>query len=1284
MKIRKLFLILLPLITASLICLPSSNSVYGLKAEAENAKTKEVPTVLYESLTDNGYAFNDDNIVSCMSIDSTKVGSLTISGLFNSETTFRNFPAFGTEGLVSFSYSFDKKFMSGVKEEWNIKEDKNKVVNENTLTGSIKNGAMIIEKSYDGVVWNYAANPITDFYASNPDGVANFYTPSGEDLSNGVYLRFTFAYHLQKKTGTSGFWIFKQDTFDKRWCVELYSLYLLNNKATFSIHNLSVDKESLKTEDFDINVIQKGETLLDGNTTLAGFSIDKTGLNTLVSVKKNNEDLVYANDGDTFLDNGLYTITSTTRLGLQETRTVYVFNGGEDHGYSTYFNQGFPVVGERMFRYLDYPVFHTGSYLHIKEISEFVPSITGSIVNLNTSETIVIEKNKRQEHKYFLEEGIYCASFYSGNTETGSFYEYIFTFAISDEEAGPYLNKYQLFHSERLCDLKAKHYEVAYQTTLGGYIFVCFSLDSYDDAFRYAYEIEKRFIEKADDGNLIYKSADNPNIKVKYIDDFELVKVLNNYAKLNVEINCFDATETFTFRTYEDNLLQELEKINVSESIRVFPNQAEKEKIIDRTPYLNGFQFVSIADYECVKVKAFCHNNGITYNIDFLKDISQQLVVSSKYTITEINSFGSETVYDAYYINENQTNTTWELSLNDITNQINISAEYLSTNGNEFTADYVRLSDYSDFYDSNSIVTIQAPNTYSYELKCLVSELKNLTLYKKGDYTLKFIDRNANTYKVIFHITGNKKYTEIFTETSINQPLYAIYNRSHFNQIDDSEEVVYSRSELSDLVNREVISSLYTESSFQVYSGALFFAHQVLDNTSSSQGDINKASKGLVKAFNQLVLKHNKEDLLDKINHFEALDEDLYTTSSYQLLKTVYLNCVQTYNNQQATEEDISNAVYEYDVWFAALVLKGNMSALLDRLDVAKGIDVSEYTPDTTNNLNYVYLLIVKTINSGNLDQEEIDYLLELLNQSLDGLVVMADFSKLELALRSVPQIEQLKYTAESYNRLYSAYNAALSVNKNRNSNQEAVNSAFNELTKAINKLVLAGDSKQIKETMNSIAALNQQWYESSGINAIYEKYQEALEAVNGRAKQSILDELNNELQSIKATLVLRVNKQELSNVIQEFLSINPSHLSAEQAKKYKDLYEEIVKTYNNLDATDEEVNDAIDRLKNAIDDVKADEQKNLKDEKSLQFFRYPLIFYIVAGIVLFIWLMIVSIYIGAEQGSFFKGFIFAIVFSAVAIPEILFITIPWWAVALIVAGSELVLTIISVHLANN
>lgn len=759
--------------------------------ETEDCKVKGI---YYEVKDNNNYKYQDAEAVNQMSFGNETAGSLYINGVNLSEDNYNGVAAYGVSGNISFSYVYDNTLLGASKDEWHIVSDKTKKVAGNKLDSDILKGTVIIQKSYDGITYENAVNPVVNFFDGNTSG-KELYKSSGEDISQGVYYRIIVAYKTEKCTGKF-LWI---DQYDAKRHIEVYDLFVVENSGIISIHNLSVDEELLEMEDYSQELIKKGETLIDGSVTRDGFQIESFTDSYTITVKKDSGQEVIAKSGDKFTSDGKYIITVQTLLGDTKSQTVYVFGGGSDKGYSTYFGENF-VQAERVFREGDFPTYARGGQVHINSVSASVPVLNGYIKDALSDEVIFELDGTRNEQAFLLVPGTYTAVLYNTNSDdAGSFYQYNFTFNVIDEESAPYVNYNNLCSSERLEDLQTKHYEVAYQTTGGGYIYVCFALDSYEEALNYAREIEGRFVETATDGGFYYKAEENPNRKIKYYDQIELTKVRDIYAKQNVEINYFNATDLFSYRTYNNDLLNCLEELSISESIKVFPSQEEKEKLISRTPFINNFTFIQASDYDVVSISALHNETGEVYDIEFGVPVDSQLTESGIYTITEINSYGRTRIYDAIFLRECQTHMIWTV-VNDETESVVEIVPMDATKGEPILieADSAYITRIENPYDEGAIVTIKAPGVYSFEIKCLASEFYNLEFRKAGEYEISFIDRIGNMYKILLVISGDMEYNAMPASTA---SYTAFYNSIYLNKKDDVEDFY----ELSDIVVEEPI-----------------------------------------------------------------------------------------------------------------------------------------------------------------------------------------------------------------------------------------------------------------------------------------------------------------------------------------------------------------------------------------------------------------------------------------------------------------------------------------------
>ena len=716
----------------------------------------------YYDLKDTDYTETND-----------RIASFSVTGNINKTMQYEKVPGYGvSEGNISFSLDYDGKWQDETQKKYLIEDAGDEIDGQaikNAETGKsveIGKGAVMVQKSYNGYGWQLAAPVLINVFEGGKKTLKDFYTTAGSDVNKGCFYRVIIAYRFETVEDGSFLGIGYDDEEDYK-AVEVYKFFLCNNSGKLSIHNLSTKKEGIldKYEDdetgISIEALLKGETLLDGSATTDGFSIDTLG----VKYKSIQVNGIESNNGDEFSVPGKYSISVTTLFDDVSTQTVYIYKGAEDYGFKDYFDD-YLVKGNRVSRDGKYPYYAHGSYAETKVLSDGIPSLSGSIANMSTGDVIQIIGD-RAPHDYELVPGEYMADVYSGNIEAGSVIHYMFHFVIIDEESGPYRNYYNLMsNNDHFWDLKSGHYEVAFRTGRGGHIYVCF--DSEDEAFKYAYDIEKKNIEIRDDGLIYYTALDNDNKKVRYPVDtdekkIEFTQAVNYYAKKNVERAYFDRTESFSFETLpkDSDVLKSLESASLAESTHVFPSEEEREKMIDRGPYLNGFTFVQEGDYDVTDVDAFCENNGKTYKIELGVPVDEQLDISSKYVITEKNKYGDQVSYDAYYMKNNETHTNWTVYSHGAKNKLNISADNMENGEISISADAISLNSAENLYDKYAIISILPKDAYDYELRCLTEEAEGLTLFKKGDYIIKFVDRTGNHYSVNVNISGNTTWNSM-------------------------------------------------------------------------------------------------------------------------------------------------------------------------------------------------------------------------------------------------------------------------------------------------------------------------------------------------------------------------------------------------------------------------------------------------------------------------------------------------------------------------------------------
>lgn len=382
-------------------------SVFYFITKADSS-TRDVPVKSYEYGKEQ-YLLESDYLVSTMSYGKSSLGTFSVSGNINSDTYYNGYKAYGlNDGMLKFSYSYDGYLLDD-DGEIHLVNDKTKKINNSKISDNILKGAIIIETSYNGKDWDRKVNPLVNFFEDNPKGYSDFYTTDGTDLSKGCFYRVIIAYMTQEPAGKGQFlWVDYDKTKDVRHA-EVYEFFACTNSGQYSVHDLAanMDEVTKDADEVQINQIIAGETLLDGSTTTKGFKIDCFGNNYTIRVNGLKYD-----DGKTFNESGKYDIEVQTLLGKTSTMSVYVFNGGADMGYSSYFND-YLIEGKRVFREDPYPTYDVFSCISIKGVDENIPTLKGEAVNLTTGTTYEIASTSEPQ-SIKIEPGQYYVDLVSG------------------------------------------------------------------------------------------------------------------------------------------------------------------------------------------------------------------------------------------------------------------------------------------------------------------------------------------------------------------------------------------------------------------------------------------------------------------------------------------------------------------------------------------------------------------------------------------------------------------------------------------------------------------------------------------------------------------------------------------------------------------------------------------------------------------------------------------------------------------------------------------------------
>ena len=668
-------------------------------------------------------------------------------------------------------------------------------------TGTVGKGALIIQTSSDGKNWRnidkgrYEKGLYTTDYASyyGKDENVLIYTPSGQDVINGVYIRVLFAYQLNHV-------INKQ----YRDYVEVYEFYLCSDDlGAITFHNLSVANTLAETyADMDQNTVEvykQAETLEDGSYTVTGFQIDKK-LNPTVRYTIRRDGAAVNGTQNKYDKSGKYDITLISAVGSTRELTIYVDRKTPEEAMQQYFGEGF-IIGKRIFSEGEYPVYESGKFsYHVSELDRNVLPLYGQITNLFTGSVITVEKSAEEKTGIISEPGEYQAVFatdekaFTGEL-TGDARVFTFRFrAIAQGTApGPRVNRKLLdeYSHSGVVDCNPVYYGLTYSSAGKGNITLAFGTK--EEAVEYAYNYEKGTVEKQENGEYRYTGSFLVGQKTKFDSTWNLTDAVNYFAEAAVQKQYFDMTDEFTYLSMKAELLEKhpnLRQMELERSIIVFAeDQKEELTDLDALPLLNdkpyayldletgevergfsSFEFLS-DQYGGIDSKSvtITDSEGGRHSIRYAESVGQQLLAdncpSGIVTVREETMYGDFAEYPAVYIAPGDNTTALTLTCKQ--GEESKTGVYSSLNdGLEIIADSFAITGLNDPLDPYALVIIKHKQ---YEAAYTAKDVPGIVWTDPGKYSITCINRMGYGYMVLLTIEGTEGAT--IDETTTMNPL---------------------------------------------------------------------------------------------------------------------------------------------------------------------------------------------------------------------------------------------------------------------------------------------------------------------------------------------------------------------------------------------------------------------------------------------------------------------------------------------------------------------------------
>lgn len=215
------------------------------------------------------------------------------------------------------------------------------------------------------------------------------------------------------------------------------------------------------------------------------------------------------------------------------------------------------------------------------------------------------------------------------------------------------------------------------------------------------------------------------------------------------------------------------------------------------------------------------------------------------------------------------------------------------------------------------------------------------------------------------------------TQNNLNkamQELYKIVDKSQLSGL------------LSDIASLDEMR--YTENSWKLLIDASIEAQSIVENEDASEADVQEAYDTLFEALSALELRVDKTALKEQIDLANKILEnsDRYVPSSIKNLQHVLQKVIIVYEAENATKQDVSDALQQLIQQIANARLKADKHLLEEILQIALTYQNRNLNDMNRNSFEKAYAEALIIMNDDNATQKEVDDAILILNEVISNL----------------------------------------------------------------------------------------------------------------------------------------------------------------------------------------------------------------------------------------------------------------------------------------------------------
>lgn len=335
------------------------------------------------------------------------------------------------------------------------------------------------------------------------------------------------------------------------------------------------------------------------------------------------------------------------------------------------------------------------------------------------------------------------------------------------------------------------------------------------------------------------------------------------------------------------------------------------------------------------------------------------------------------------------------------------------------------------------------------------------------------------------------------------------------------------------------------------------------------------------------------KDLKDYIDSLKV-EEDKYTTATYEAYKTARAAALNVYNTQMGEKDALEEAKAHLKASYDALVARGDVKALEAEIKALEKLSKDDYTEESYNALMKVKADAEKLVKNKDASVDEVNEMLEALRNAKAALVTKASISKKTLRdyidSNNLKTLDTSLYLTLTVKPFQDALKNAEDILNKEDATVSEIEDAHAKLQEARKNLVLKASDAEVKVLENKVASFKEEDYTASSYKAFLPVLEEVKEALKAEHTSEEITALTEKLDAASKKLVRRGNTAELDLLLAQAKNTD-SKLYTQ--KSYKNLLEVIKAIEEELENKEELTQEEVDALTKQLSDAVAQLEKN-------------------------------------------------------------------------------------------